>query len=319
MNLEIPTGSRPHLSQNFVKISQLQILSNYDFPASGCQCAIPVTKLIARLLESGRGTHYNFPVSFSHSKRKSRVAELCKFLKERSSATYGELADHFAVSEMTMRRDVGILAATGQVLIVPRGVQTARGFLAELPFLERIQRMGHAKDLIGRTAAELVTEGSSVVLDSGTTTLQVAHHLRDKHCTVITMSLSALQELADSATVRVEMIGGVYRSSSQDVVGPQVYQALSGVRADRVIFGAAAISLSGDVMVNDSEAALGLVRAGRHRVLAVDSSKLGAEALYRFCELGQCDLMITDEGAKDSDLEQLRKYTKIQIARAVEN
>lgn len=244
-------------------------------------------------------------MTFSHTKRRSRVAELCKFLKEQSSATYSELADHFAVSEMTMRRDVGILAATGQVLIVPRGVQTAKGFLAELPFLERIQRMGKEKDLIGQAAAAQVADGSSVVLDSGTTTLQVARHLRSKRCTVITMSLSALQELANSPTVRVEMVGGVYRSSSQDLVGPQVYEGLSAVRADRVIFGAAAVSPTGNVMVNDTEAAQGLVRAGRQRILVVDSSKIGAEALYRFCELGQCDLMITDEGARESDLEQL--------------
>ncbi len=258
-------------------------------------------------------------MTFSHTKRKSRLAELCKFLKERSSATYGELANHFTVSEMTMRRDVGILAATGQVLVVPRGVQTARGFLAELPFLERIQRMGREKELIGRAAASLVSEGSSVVLDSGTTTLQVARHLRDKHCTVITMSLSALQELADSPSVRIELVGGVYRSSSQDLVGPQVYEALSGVRADRVIFGAAGVSLLGDVMVNDTDAAQGLVRAGRQRILVVDSSKLGVEALYRFCELGQCDLMITDDGAKETDLEQLRKHVKITVARAEDN
>jgi len=129
------------------------------------------------------------------------------------------------------------------------------------------------------------------------------------------MSLSALQELTDSATVRVEMIGGVYRSSSQDLVGPQVYEGLSAVRADRVIFGAAAVSLSGDVMVNDTEAPQGLVRSGRQRVLVLDSSKIGAEALYRFCELGQCDLMITDEGASEADLEQLRKYVNVHVAR----
>jgi DeoR family fructose operon transcriptional repressor len=130
------------------------------------------------------------------------------------------------------------------------------------------------------------------------------------------MSLSALQELADSPTVRVEMIGGVFRSSSQDLVGPQVFEGLSAVRADRVIFGAAAVSLDGDVMVNDTEAAQGLVRAGRQRILVVDSSKIGAEALYRFCELGQCDLMITDEGANEADLEQLRKRVKVLVARA---
>jgi DeoR family fructose operon transcriptional repressor len=255
-------------------------------------------------------------VTFSHSKRRSRVAEICKFLKEQPSATYSELADHFAVSEMTMRRDLGVLAATGQVLIVPRGVQAAKGFLAELPFLERIQRMDKEKALIGRLAAAQVTEGSSVVLDSGTTTLQVARHLHNKRCTVITMSLAALEELADSPAVRVEMLGGVYRSSSQDLVGSQVYEGLSAVRADRVIFGAAAVSLSGDVMVNDTEAAQRLVRAGRQRLLVVDSSKIGAEALYRFCELGQCDLMITDQGANEADLDQLRKHVKVLIARA---
>lgn len=243
---------------------------------------------------------------------------MCRFLKARSSATYTELADHFAVSEMTMRRDVGLLAATGQVVIVPRGVQTAKGFLAELPFLERIQRMGKEKDLIGKAAASQVTEGSSVVLDSGTTTLQVAHHLRGKRCTVITISLSALLELADSPTVRIEMIGGVYRSSSQDLVGSQVYEGLSALRADRVIFGAAAVSRDGEVMVNDPEAAPGLVRAGRQRILVVDSSKIGADALYRFCELAQCDLMITDEGANEADLEQLRKHVKVLVARTGE-
>ncbi len=299
-----------------MKFSQFIFHGDYDRAAPVCQLISPEKKILGWRLEIRVVNPYTFPVTFSHTKRRSRLAELCKFLKERSSATYGELADHFAVSEMTMRRDVGILASTGQVLIVPRGVQTARGFLAELPFLERIQRMGREKELIGKAAASLVAEGSSVVLDSGTTTLQVARHLRDKHCTVITLSLSALQELADSPSVRIELVGGVYRSSSQDLVGPQVYEALSGVRADRVIFGAAAASLRGDVMVNDPDAAQGLVRAGRQRILVMDSSKLGAEALYRFCELGQCDLMITDDGVKETDLEQLRKHVKIMVARA---
>ncbi len=69
-------------------------------------------------------------------------------------------------------------------------------------------------------------------------------------------------------------------------------------------------------MVNNTDAPQGLVRAGRQRILVMDSSKLGVEALYRFCELGQCDLMITDEGAKEADLEQLRKHAKIMVARA---
>lgn len=254
-------------------------------------------------------------MTFSHSKRKNRLAELYKILKQRSPATYAELANHFSVSEMTMRRDIGVLAATGQVMLVPRGVQTAKGFLAESPFLERIQRMASEKEAIGRAAAALVEEGSSVVLDSGTTTLQVARHLRNQRCTVITFSLAALEELADSPGVRVEIVGGVYRSSSQDLTGPEVGARLAALRADRVIFGAAAVSLGGEVMMNDAEAARGLLRAGRERILVADSSKIATEALYRFCALGQCELLITDQGARKSDLAQLRRRVRVLVAR----
>ena len=254
-------------------------------------------------------------MTISHFKRHSRLGDLFKYLKEHSSATFQEMADDFKVSEMTVRRDLGILAATGQVLLVPRGAQIAKNFLAEKPFLERIQRMAKAKEAIGRMAASLVTEGSSLVLDSGTTTLQVARHLREKRCMVITFSLTALQELADSPRAQVELIGGVYRSSSQDLVGAKVYEGLSAIRADRVIFGAAAVSLDGDVMVNDHEAARALLQSGKQRILVADSSKIGAEALYRFCELGQCDLLITDADASEADLEQLRGYVKVLVGR----
>jgi DeoR family fructose operon transcriptional repressor len=258
---------------------------------------------------------YIFSVKISHSKRRSRIGDLFKYLKERSSATFQEIADHFKVSEMTVRRDLGILAATGQVLLVPRGAQIAKSFLAEKPFLERIQRMAKAKEAIGRIAASLVTEGSSLVLDSGTTTLQVARHLREQRCMVITFSVAVLQELADSPNAQIELIGGVYRSSSQDLIGARVYEGLSTIRADRVIFGAAAVSLDGDVMVNDHEAARALLQSGRQRILVVDSSKIGVEALYRFCELGQCDLLITDAGAREADLEQLQSCVKLLVAR----
>ncbi len=258
---------------------------------------------------------YIIPVIISHLKHRSRIGNLFEYLKEHSSATFEGMANHFKVSEMTIRRDLRILAATGQVLLVPRGAQIAKNFLAEKPFLERIQRMAKAKEAIGKTAATLVTEGSSLVLDSGTTTLQVARHLREKRCMVITFSVAALQELADSPNAQIELIGGVYRSSSQDLVGAKVYEGLSAIRADRVIFGAAAVSLDGDVMVNDHEAARALLQSGRQRILVVDSSKIGLEALYRFCELGQCDLLITDAGAREADLEQLRSYVELLVAR----
>jgi DeoR/GlpR family transcriptional regulator of sugar metabolism len=247
----------------------------------------------------------------SISERAYRIVE---FVQRRTTASFAELAAEFDVSEMTIRRDLDGLDATGQLLRIPGGVRLARGILAERPFLERLQRNAEAKDRIGQLAASLVEEGESIVLDSGTTTLYIARHLKQMRCTVITFSLAALEELAQSTTVRVELTGGVFRASSNDLVGRGVSESLTTIRADRVFFGAAALSLSGSAMVNDSEAPRSLLTSGRQKVMVLDSSKVGSEALYRYCMLNQCDMLITDSGVKPEDLQALQSFTKVMVA-----
>lgn len=250
----------------------------------------------------------------SHSERSDRSGAIVAILLKRVSARFSELASEFGVSEMTIRRDIEALADAGQVIRVPGGVRIARGFLAEKSFVERDKRMANEKEKIGRLAASLVQDGEAIVLDSGTTTLYIARHLRERRCTVFTFSLAALVELAESRTVRVEVIGGVYRPSSHDFVSLTVAEALSSIRADKVFFGAAALSPGGGVMVNDPEAQRALLVSGRERILVADSSKFGQEALYRFCGLDSCDLVITDRGAKAEELETLRGITRVLVA-----
>jgi DeoR/GlpR family transcriptional regulator of sugar metabolism len=186
--------------------------------------------------------------------------------------------------------------------------------LAERAFLERLQRNAEAKSSIGQLAASLVGDDESVVLDSGTTTLHIARQLKQRRSTVITFSLAVLEELAGSPAVRVELTGGVFRANSNDLVGSSVTEGLSAIHADKVFFGAAALSSNGYIMVNDAEAPHNLPQSGRQKILVLDSSKLGAEALYRYCDLTQCDLLITDAGASPSVIQQLRNHVQVQIA-----
>ena len=257
----------------------------------------------------------NHVVNLSHSERSDRSIAIVAILHKRVNATFSELASEFGVSEMTIRRDIEALADGGQVIRVPGGGRIARGFLAERSFLEREKRMASEKEKIGKLAASLVQDGESIVLDSGTTTLYIARHLRERRCTVFTFSLAALVELAESSTVRVEVIGGVYRPSSHDFVSLAVAEALSSIRADKVFFGAAALSLKDDVMVNDPEAQRALLMSGRERILVADSSKFGRKALYRFCGLDSCDLVITDNGAQAEKLKTLRGITRVLVAK----
>jgi DeoR family fructose operon transcriptional repressor len=245
----------------------------------------------------------------------ARRDEVLGLLRNRTSASIAEIAKQFSISEMTVRRDLARLAATGQVIRIPGGAMMARGAAIEKTFIDRSAQCSEAKDRIGRAAAALVKDGEAVVMDSGTTTLYIARHLgRHKDVAVFTFSLAVLDSLSGASHVRVVLTGGTYRHSSHDLVGHEVGEALRGIHADKVFFGAAAVSFTKGAMVYDPEFQKDLLAAGREKILVVDSSKIGREALYSVCPLASCDLVITDSGIAPADLRRLREVTKVLVA-----
>ncbi|SEG66359.1 transcriptional regulator, DeoR family [Bryocella elongata] len=251
----------------------------------------------------------------SESNERSRLDSILQMLKVNTSASIAEIAEACHVSQMTIRRDLQKLVEAGQVIRIPGGARIEHWRGAERSFFERLQKMSHAKRSIGAAACALVSDGESVVLDSGTTTLYVARELRARrNIVVFTFSLAVLEELTSAEGIRVELTGGVYRSSSHDLIGHAVGKSLTSIFADTVIFGAAAISFARGVMVHDPDAQHELLRAGKRRILAVDSSKIGTEATYRLCGIEECDLILTDSGISPDDLSRLRRMTQVQVA-----
>jgi DeoR/GlpR family transcriptional regulator of sugar metabolism len=245
----------------------------------------------------------------------SRREQLLEMLQAQTTASISEMAIRFQVSEMTIRRDVERLSQTGAIIRVPGGARIARPVTFEKTFAERSTRMAEAKNRIGSAAAALIQPGESVVLDSGTTTLCVARHLRaHQDIVVVTFSIAVLEELAGVDSVRVELTGGTYRASSHDLIGNAVSDGLTQISADKVIFGAAAVSRERGIMVFDPDAPRALLKAGRQRILVVDSSKVDSEALYFFCKFDACDLLITDSGISRPLLAELRELVKVQVA-----
>lgn len=249
--------------------------------------------------------------SFNGSRRET----ILDILRERTTASLSELSTRLGVSEMTVRRDVKRLADTGEAIRIPGGARLASSPAFEKSYAARLQKMGEAKNRIGKEAAALVRDGEAVVLDSGTTTLCVARHLRSRRgITVLTSSLAALEELGGAKGIRFELTGGTYRPRSHDLVGSSVVEALARVHANKVFFGAAALSFRKGVMVYDPEEPRTLVNSADERILVVDSSKIGREALYVFCSLRDCDLVVTDTGIKPAHLRQLKKLVPVLVA-----
>ena len=109
--------------------------------------------------------------------------------------------------------------------------------------------------------------------------------------------------------------------TSEHLYGPttvgaiQEFIRLGDINADKVFFGAAALSFRKGVMNYDADMPRAFLHAGKQRILAMDSSKLGLEAVYRLCPVESCDLVITDSGVKPADLARLRKLTKVLVAK----
>lgn len=250
----------------------------------------------------------------SENTEHSRLDSIVQMLKINTSASFSEIAEAFHVSQMTIRRDLQKLVEAGQVIRIPGGARIEHWRGAERSFFERLQKMSPAKQSIGRAAAELVRDGESVVLDSGTTTLYVARELRARrNIVVFTFSLAVLEELTSAEEIRVELTGGSYRSSSHDLIGHAVAKSLTSIYADTVIFGAAAISFTRGVMVHDPDAQHELLQAGKKKILVIDSSKIGTEATYRLCAIEDCDLILTDNGISAEDLARLRQIAKVHV------
>lgn len=244
-----------------------------------------------------------------------RQSEILLHLKEKGAASIAEIAERFAVSPMTVRRVLHRLSDAGLIIRTPGGAMVAPSGSMERTFLERSEAMSHAKDALGRAAAAMVREGETIVLDSGTTTRYIARHLASrKNLVVVTTSLAVLDELGGSPEIQVRLTGGVYRRISHDVCGNGVDEALGNIYADRAFFGAAALSLHKGVMNYDPEMPKAILQAGKQRVLVIDSSKIGIEAVYRFCPIESCDLIITDQAIKAADLKRLRTICNVIIA-----
>src|SRR5580704_4942937 len=161
-----------------------------------------------------------------------------------------EAARRFGTAEMTIRRDLDTLVAQGAARRVRGGAVSLLLRAEEPPFPVRGVVAADAKRRIGRAAADLLVDGESVVLDSGTTALEVARCLVGKRVTVMPLSLHAAALLAQIDGVRLLMAGGEVRPGELSLVGPLATASLSALRFDTAVIGCCGLG-DGQVTAHD--------------------------------------------------------------------
>jgi DeoR/GlpR family transcriptional regulator of sugar metabolism len=208
-----------------------------------------------------------------------------------------QLAAELSCSEMTIRRDLDVLEHDGVVRRVHGGAVRVHLRRDELPYAARVLEAVEAKQRIGRAVAALIADGETVILDSGTTALEVARALAGRPVTVLPLGLRALLELADDEAVSLICPGGDVRPGELTVTGDLAEIAFERLRFDTLVLSGCGLHEREGVTTHvpaDARVRRAALGAARRTVLASDAAKIGLVTFGHVCSLAAAERLVTD-------------------------
>jgi DeoR family transcriptional regulator, aga operon transcriptional repressor len=250
--------------------------------------------------------------------RRRKILEL---LEQKGQITVTDLVERFSISAVTARGDLDALASSGAAVRSHGGAVRQTEANRDYPLRLKAALHRAEKTKIGKAAADLVQPREVIILDSGTTTAEIARHLKSKNLqslTVITNALNIVSELVDAPGISVIGLGGLLRPVSLSFVGPQAEAMLSELHADRLFLAVDGFDLEHGPSTPDVlEAQLNamMMRVAKETNVVADYSKLGRRSVSRIGPVEKVHRLITDAHAPDDFTREL-KNRGIEVIRA---
>jgi len=243
--------------------------------------------------------------------REERKRKISQFIRENKKATVAELSKLFGVSRSTIRRDLEELDEQGVIQRAHGGAIIVERAAPEPPIIQRMAENEEEKRRIGRAAAELVRDGETVFLGSGTTTMEVARNLVDRNnLTVITNALNIANLFAGKSNITVIVVGGLLRHSELSMIGHITEQVLKELHADKVIMGMRAISvhhgLTNDYLP-ETMTDRAIINLSSEVILVADHTKFGKVSTALVAPVTSVDKIVTDKSTSPDIVEELRR------------
>lgn len=237
----------------------------------------------------------------SMEQRRNRIVQ---FVNARSSITFRDLQEAFPeVSDMTLRTDLKALDNEKKIIRVHGGAKAVGTVLGndDLLGLREVRNVSE-KEQIVRKALTLIKPGTTVFLDSGSTTTLLARSLPDQPMMIFTSSLSCAMELSRLTQADVFVAGGSLNRNSKSMFGHSTIEQLSRVRFDQAFMGVTGYDDKGFNCGHADENAIKryLVDNAGETILLMDASKFGKSSTFTFCHLDQADVVVTDDGVPEA-------------------
>ena len=239
-----------------------------------------------------------------------RRTQILQIVRNAGRAKVNELSHLFNTSAVTIRNDLNELHQRGLVVRSHGGAVLPDTILREPPVLERLKEHSDEKQRIGARAAALINDGETIILDSGTTTLEIARHLKNKQgLHVITNGVNIAAELLDARDVQTFIIGGTVRGESASITGHFSEEMFDQFSADKLFLSGAGCDLDFGVSGANLEETMvnrAMLRISREIILVVDASKFSKRSMTRIAPFSEIDTVISDTGLGEEIQAKLR-------------
>jgi DeoR/GlpR family transcriptional regulator of sugar metabolism len=243
---------------------------------------------------------------------------ILSLIEEKGSVIIEDLAKELKVSPMTIRRDLIYLEKNNFIVRTHGGAVPFNNLHQEVPYQNKVQSEIEEKKRIAEYASSLIKEGQTVILDAGTTTMEIAKKIMNlKDIVVVTTDLLAALYLSKSKNIQVYCTGGFIQNEIGTCIGTEAEKFLTGICADIAFIGASAVDLKSGVTSPTMEKAIikkRMIEAADYTVLVADHTKFGKKNFAKICALEELDLIITDNQIDEILLKNIiRKEISIHV------
>jgi DeoR/GlpR family transcriptional regulator of sugar metabolism len=247
-------------------------------------------------------------------------------LKEKNQVSIADLASELQVSQITVRRDLEQLESSNQIIRIRGGaklldsehVEKDTNFLNRR-FHNQASVQQQEKKAIGSLAASIVQDDETILIDAGSTALELAKHLHQKKgVTAIVTTVNIAEELEGREGVTTIITGGLFRSRTTTLVNPIMDRMLTEIYADKVFIGVTAVSVNRGFTGNDfleSDVKRQLLKSGKEVYWLVDSTKINSISTIQVSPILPDHTIITDDGLPPDILRQLEHKCRVLVAK----
>ena len=240
-----------------------------------------------------------------------RQLTITNLIRSKNTVSVEELSKMFDVSLNTIRRDLSILETKGLLKRTQGGALLVEVNQFVEPFHIRKSEYTDEKELIGKAAVQLVSENDTIIIDAGTTTLELAKNLNGfQRLTVLTNSLEVANELIYNSNISVILSGGVLRQSSRSLFGLPTEQFFSQFHADKLFLSVGGISIADGLTnpnINETAVKRKMIEAAKEIIVLVDYHKFDRVSLSPITSLNSVHKIVTDTKIPRATLQELEK------------